>query len=322
MTKFPKLLAVLCFCSVGLTPTYLQGQVCGGTERWAVKVGTDAGVINVDLSEQTPMGVPDMLGLHEPHRPPSGDNDTRLPEETHVYVVTGHLVKFKIEAGSTGDQDYHMVITDDTLSFTDNHAHQPPGHSLVAEIPNPDCIPGQHGSPTVQSRFIDSIRGARRELEAQFPNIDSSGAFNDAGGIPVRITGIGFFDFPHGQVGRASNNVELHPVLDITFNPSTSVPVPQPTGPSVAISITGPSNGSVVSGLVNVNANATNGSGVVKTEIYIDGTIRAWNIGASSIGYPWDTTAMTDGTHTILSKCYDSLGNVGTSSIVTVTVKN
>jgi hypothetical protein len=38
----------------------------------------------------------------------------------------------------------------------------------------------------------------------------------------VQITGVGFFDFPHGQHGAAPNVIELHPVLDIVFNPSTS----------------------------------------------------------------------------------------------------
>jgi hypothetical protein len=30
------------------------------------------------------------------------------------------------------------------------------------------------------------------------------------------ITGVGFFDFPHGQTGHAPNDIELHPVLKFT----------------------------------------------------------------------------------------------------------
>jgi len=208
-----------------------------------VKVGTDTGVSNVDMTTQIPMTVPTMLQLPEPQRPPAGDNDTRLPEETQVYAVTGHLIKFKLEAGRAGDQDYHMVISDDTLNFTDDHAGQPPGHSLVAEIPNPDCIAGQEGDPSVQSRFIDSIRTSRSSLEARFPNIDSKGKFNDAGGVDVCIVGVGFFDFPHGQVGRASNNVEIHPVLSISFNACGTQPAPAsetqpvPSGPAASTQI-------------------------------------------------------------------------------------
>ena len=33
----------------------------------------------------------------------------------------------------------------------------------------------------------------------------------------VRITGVGFFDYLHGQRGVAPNGIELHPVLDVEF---------------------------------------------------------------------------------------------------------
>jgi hypothetical protein len=33
--------------------------------------------------------------------------------------------------------------------------------------------------------------------------------------VKVRLTGIGFFDFNHGQTGHAPNGREIHPVLKI-----------------------------------------------------------------------------------------------------------
>ncbi|HEX4629281.1 MAG TPA: hypothetical protein VH137_10885, partial [Gemmatimonadales bacterium] len=33
----------------------------------------------------------------------------------------------------------------------------------------------------------------------------------------VRITGVGFFDFRHGQRGLAPNAIELHPVIAVAF---------------------------------------------------------------------------------------------------------
>jgi Bacterial Ig domain len=133
-------------------------------------------------------------------------------------VITGRLVEFKMEA----DSDYHLVITDDTLSFSAGGSAPPSGHSFVAEIPDPNCITGAHGNSSPTSLFIDGIRNARQKFQSHFSNIQS-GAFNDAGGIPVQLVGIGFFDFPHGQVGRAPNNIEIHPVLDIVFNPPQTV---------------------------------------------------------------------------------------------------
>ena len=35
--------------------------------------------------------------------------------------------------------------------------------------------------------------------------------------MPVTVTGVGFFDFLHGQTGVAPNGIELHAVLDIQF---------------------------------------------------------------------------------------------------------
>ncbi len=69
---------------------------------------------------------------------------------------------------------------------------------------------------------------AHAAIEAQFPNREAGSGWNDAQGIPVRVSGVGFFDRPHGQTGRATNGIELHPVLNIEFNPGTGGPSPSP----------------------------------------------------------------------------------------------
>ncbi len=197
---------------------------CGGTERWAVKDGTDPKVNQVDLSHIQDVSVQDLIAIAEPNLPSRDDNTTRVvPDETHVYRVQARLVKWKEEAGETGDNDYHLVLTDDTLKYTQPHK-KPTGHSLIGEIPDPDCLSGAHGDFGGSSPFLPassdaqlSIRGARRAIEAQFPDAVFDGGWNDAGGIPVEIIGVSYFDPPHGQVGRAPNNLEIHPILSITF---------------------------------------------------------------------------------------------------------
>jgi len=76
-------------------------------------------------------------------------------------------------------------------------------------------------------------------MDQRFPNADQSGQWNDGAGAQVEITGIGFFDRPHKQTGRAPNNIEIHPILSIRFldqpSPTTSptptpTPQPSPTG--------------------------------------------------------------------------------------------
>ena len=227
MTTILMVQALALLLTLGLLPLGAQNR-CGGTERWAVKVGTDSGASMVDLAHPVTKTIHELLQIDTPSTmPPHNDNDTRVIEERTVYVVDGRLVKFKLESGQTGDQDYHLVVTDDTLQFSPGGSgSQIVPHSLVAEIVNPDCIPGKQGSLTTPSRFQQQIADVRARFNQQFPNI--SGGWNDANGIPVRITAVGFFDRDHGQTGRSRSGLELHPILDIVFNPTPNGPPPPP----------------------------------------------------------------------------------------------
>lgn len=144
-------------------------------------------------------------------------------------VVDGRLVQFKLEAGKDGDNDFHLVISDDTLQFSPSGSGSTASpHSFIAEIPNPDCVSGSHDDTPFPSQLQAQLVAVHTKFINQFPNMKTSGDWNEMGGIPVRLTGIGFFDKPHGQTGRALNGLELHPLLDIEFNPPTLTPIPTP----------------------------------------------------------------------------------------------
>lgn len=207
---------------------------CGGTERWFVKVGTDPDANKVQLTPAVPITVQGLNNLPNLQQTvPHGDNKFRLPQERTVYQVNGRLVLFKDE----DDGDYHLVITDDSLKYSPGGAGTgglETGTSFIAEIPNPACVPGKKGDPNVPSQFDAKLRDVRAKFEARFPN--GSGADTDLGGIPVTLTGIAFYDRPHLQTGRAINNIELHPLLDIAF---TQAPAPTVTPtPPVGAAIT------------------------------------------------------------------------------------
>jgi hypothetical protein len=205
-------------------------QNCGGKERWGPKDGTDQQAPNIDLTNITPEAVTDLVTIHQPQLP--GDNKTRIvPDETHLYRVQARLAKWKHET----DGDYHLVLTDDTLNYTDESAHPPvppTGHSFIGEVPDTSCFSGSDGSFGSQTPFAGGITSARQAIDQRFPNADQSGKWNDGADAPVEITGIGFFDRPHRQTGRAPNNIEIHPILSIQFldqpTPATS-PTPIPT---------------------------------------------------------------------------------------------
>jgi hypothetical protein len=188
---------------------------CGATERWFVKVGTDPNASQVDIASPIPSSVAALNALPNLRdNVPANDNKLRLPEETKVYVVHGFLALFKNEA----DTDYHLVITDASGKYTPGGTGtdgEETGTSFIAEIPDPDCTTGAHGDPAVHSVFESQLRATRAKFETKFPAGKGADTFL---GIPVTLTGVGFYDRQHEQTGRAVNGIELHPLLDIAFD--------------------------------------------------------------------------------------------------------
>lgn len=167
----------------GATPSPSASAHCG-TERWSIKTGTDADAKNIDLSTISPVTVHEMVGFPKPpYLPPT----TRLqPVETSYVRLTATLKEYKME----DDGDVHMVLT----SGADH---------MIAEIPNQQCV--------VNSVWRDQIDATRTAFNTQF-NPTTSWKFS---GKTITITGIGFYDFIHGQTGVAANGIEVHPVLSL-----------------------------------------------------------------------------------------------------------
>ena len=90
------------------------------------------------------------------------------------------------------------------------------------------------------------------------------------------------------------------------------------TAPTV--SITAPSNGATVSGTISITASASDNVGVSYTQMQIDSG--SWTTDSNS-PYSWslDTTALSDGSHTVTVQAYDDAGNYDTDSI-SITVDN
>jgi hypothetical protein len=163
-----------------------------GVERWSVKTGTDAdaGLINLQSTTQTTIASLDALPA-----PASLPNNNRIqPTETTVFQIQATLTEYKLEA----DSDYHLVMSDGA------------GHTMITEIPDPACV----GST---SPLRSSIQKARAEFDARYT---PTGTFQ-AANVAVTVTGVGFFDYLHGQTGVAPNGIELHAVLDVEFGTTT-----------------------------------------------------------------------------------------------------
>jgi hypothetical protein len=92
---------------------------------------------------------------------------------------------------------------------------------------------------------------------------------------------------------------------------------------SPTVSITSPTNGSSVSGIVTITANSSDNVGVVGVQFKLDDTT---NIGVEDVTNPYstslDTTTIPDGAHTITAISGDAASNSTTSSTVNITVAN
>ena len=241
---------------LGLTASPLLGQC--GVERWSVKTGTDpdAGLVNLSSSSSTTIVT--MRSWTAPNPIPS--NNRVSPYETTQWVLNATLTQYKLES----DSDYHLVISDAS------------GNTMIAEIPSPNCVGA--GSP-----FGPGITSSRNVFDARFTATTSFQTAN----IPVQITGVGMFDFLHGQTGVAPNGIEIHPVLNIVFNPSSadfsmsaspaSLSLPQGTSGTSTISTT-------VSGGFNA-AVALSASGLPSgaTASFSSGSIAAPGSGSSTM---------------------------------------
>jgi len=176
-------------CSAGPQPNdqdlAQDRQVGCGVERWAVKTLTDPSASQVNLVPK-PATVEELAALPVPDG--FSSRAPRLAPEFQTYAIAATLVEFKEEA----DSDIHLVLLGAS------------GQSMIAEIPDPGCAQG--------SRVQAQISQARTQFVSVFGQPSRSWQQVNA---PIRLTGVLFFDVPHGQTGVAPNAIELHPVIAV-----------------------------------------------------------------------------------------------------------
>jgi chitinase len=103
--------------------------------------------------------------------------------------------------------------------------------------------------------------------------------------------------------------------------PSTPPSAPPTDTTAPTTNITSPSNNATVSSTVTVTATATDDTGVINVEFYVDGTLKKSD-NSSPYTYSLDTTTLSNGTHSLMTKAYDAAGNIGSSPTVNITVSN
>lgn len=157
-----------------------------GVERLAVKTLTDpqARLVNFHPRNTTVSAMR--------RQAPTGTYSRGLGVERRTYRIRVRLIETKLE----DDEDYHLVVAD----------LRHPAQTMIVEFPASNCT--RHALHRQQM-------AAARSAFVSACGVPSSGSFTYLRGTAT-ITGVGFFDFLHGQTGVAPNGIELHPVLSFT----------------------------------------------------------------------------------------------------------
>ncbi|MEX0616988.1 MAG: Ig-like domain-containing protein [Candidatus Woykebacteria bacterium] len=88
------------------------------------------------------------------------------------------------------------------------------------------------------------------------------------------------------------------------------------------LTITSPTNGTTVSGTVNISTTATDNVGVTRVEFYLDNSGAALCTDTTApYTCSWDSRSVTNGNHTVATKAYDAANNQA-SQTVSVNVNN
>lgn len=161
-----------------------------GSERWTCKTLADADASKINYTPVTAT-IAHLAHMRAPTRAElDAKPDSRFPEELKTYTVEGYLVGFKHET----DDDYHIVLAD----LND------PKATMIIEMPSEDCMPEKLRNEAAILRASWETRFGR--VTAKFKNVERHK-------IKLQVTGIGFFDFQHGQIGVSDSAFELHPVV-------------------------------------------------------------------------------------------------------------
>ena len=121
--------------------------------------------------------------------------------------------------------------------------------------------------------------------------------------------GDSFIDYPNDTGCLSANDTD-------EYDP----PAPDTQAPTV--SLTAPTQGSTVSGVITLSASASDNIGIAGVQFLVDGA----NAGAEDTTTPHsitlDTAAYSNGTHSLTARARDAAGNTALSPAVSVTVSN
>jgi hypothetical protein len=110
---------------------------------------------------------------------------------------------------------------------------------------------------------------------------------------------------------------------DAAGNRTTSAPITVTVDNAApTVTVTAPAGGAPLTGVIAVNADASDNGAVAGVQFLLDGAPLGAEDTGAPYSTPWDTTAAANGSHTLTARARDAAGNTATSAAVIVTVAN
>src|SRR5262249_5133226 len=88
------------------------------------------------------------------------------------------------------------------------------------------------------------------------------------------------------------------------------------------VAMTSPLDAQIVSGGVTLSASASDNVGVVGLQFKVDGVNVGAEVTSGLFEYPWDSSTVANGPHTVTAVARDGAGNRTTAAVLTVVVEN
>ena len=155
-----------------------------------MKTLADPDASSVNISAAIPISIAQLNAL--PAHCDGGPDRRAYAEEFRVYEIAGRVTYIAHE----DDRDYHMALED-----TDGS-----GSTVVTELADTLC------AGAVMSPHLATLRS----VEGMFSSVLNGRSPSSLVGSVIRVRGVGFYDFNHGQRGRSANCIELHPIVAIS----------------------------------------------------------------------------------------------------------
>ena len=222
--------------------------------------------------------------------------------ETPVQGTPGawHTYAVQIEPATAGAVKFTFFIDNvQTLTYTNTNASSwTTGYENGAwDIALNMAIGGKYvGNPESQLGYLPDVNKCSLSYAAPLNN------------DPTTCSTTGIF-----LSGLSKANAEYQVDYVRVYTPSTTTTTADTTAP--AVSISAPTANSTLSGVVTSNASATDASGVVRGEMYVNGTLKQTLASAGPFSGTVDTATLTNGAAVNIQwKAYDAAGNVGIAS--------